>query len=60
MAEQIAADIFGDPIPGMVSSSHTYLHHTTMPSFFDSSIYTGPGSHWVAPHDYVPHNQDEH
>jgi hypothetical protein len=45
VAKQIAADIFGDPIPGMASSSHTSLHHTTMLPFFDSSIYIGPGSH---------------
>jgi hypothetical protein len=45
MADQIVVDIFGDPNPGMASSSHTSLTHTTMPSFFDSSLYTGPGSH---------------
>jgi hypothetical protein len=25
-----------------------------MPPFFDSSMYTGLGSHWAAPHDYAP------
>jgi hypothetical protein len=45
MVDEIAASIFGDPNPGMASSSHAYLLHTTMPSFFDSSMYTGPGSH---------------
>jgi hypothetical protein len=50
--DQIVADLFGAPNPGMASSSHMSLHHTTMPPFFDSSMYTGPGSHWTAPHDY--------
>jgi hypothetical protein len=54
MADEFTASIFGDPNPGMVSSSHSCLHHSTMPPFFDSSMYTGPGSHWVAPHDYAP------
>jgi hypothetical protein len=54
MADQIAASIFGDPNPSMASSSHTSLHHTSMPPFFDSSMYTGLGSHWAAPHDYAP------
>jgi hypothetical protein len=49
----LAANIFGDPNPNMASSSHTTLPHTTIPQFFDSSLYTGPGSHWVAPHDYA-------
>jgi hypothetical protein len=44
VADEIAASIFGDPNSGMASSSHT-LHHTTMPPFFDSSIYTGLGTH---------------
>jgi hypothetical protein len=35
MVDQITVDIFGDPNLGMASSSHT-----TMPSFFDSSLYT--------------------
>jgi hypothetical protein len=39
------------PHPDMASSSHTSLHHTNMLPFFDSSICTGPGSHWAAPHD---------
>jgi hypothetical protein len=45
MEDEFAASIFGDPNPGMASSSHTYLHHTTMPHFFDSPLYTGPGAH---------------
>jgi hypothetical protein len=53
MVDEFAASIFGDPNPGMASSSHTSLHHSTMPPFFDSSMYTGPGSHWAAPHDYA-------
>jgi hypothetical protein len=56
MADEIAAGIFGDPNPGMASSSHTSLLNTTMPSFFDSSMYTRPGAHWTAPHDYAPSN----
>jgi hypothetical protein len=43
--DEFAASIFGDPNPSMASSSHKSLHHSTMPPFFDSSIYTGPGSH---------------
>jgi hypothetical protein len=58
MTDEIAASIFGDQNLGMASSSHTSLHHTTMPQFFDFSLHTGPGSHWVAPHDYTPH--DDH
>jgi hypothetical protein len=54
MAAEFAASIFGDPNPSMASSSHTSLHHSTMPPFFDSSMYTGPGSHWAAPYDYAP------
>jgi hypothetical protein len=53
MAEEITASIFGDPNLDMASNSHT-LHQTTMPHFFDSSMCTGPGSHWAAPHDYAP------
>jgi hypothetical protein len=53
MADQITTTIFGNPNPGMASSSHASLHHTTMPSFFDSSMYTGPGLHWATPHDYA-------
>jgi hypothetical protein len=45
MADEFTASIFGDPHPGMASSSHTSLHLSTMPPFFDSSMYTGPGSH---------------
>jgi hypothetical protein len=54
MADEFAPSIFGDPNPGMASSSHSSLHHSTMPPFFDSSMYTRSGSHWVAPHDYAP------
>jgi hypothetical protein len=54
MANEFAASIFCDPNPSMTSSSHSSLHHCTMPPFFDSSMYTGPGLHWVAPHDYAP------
>jgi hypothetical protein len=54
MADEFATNIFGDPNPGMASSSHTSLHHSTMPPFFDSSMYTGLGSHWAAQHDYAP------
>jgi hypothetical protein len=60
MADQLAEDIFGAPLPCMASSSHTSLTHTSMPLFFDSSLYTEPGSHWAAPHDYALHDQDEH
>jgi hypothetical protein len=42
VADEIAASIFGDPNPGMASSSHASLQNITMPPFFDSSIYTGP------------------
>jgi hypothetical protein len=56
MADQIDVDIFGDPNLDMTSSSHTSLSNTTMSSFFDSSLYTGLGSHWVSPHDYAPHD----
>jgi hypothetical protein len=57
VADEIAASIFGDPNPAMASSSHASLQNNTMPSFFDSSIYTGPGAHWTAPHDYAPDDQ---
>jgi hypothetical protein len=60
MANEFTASIFGDPNPGMDSSSLKSLHHNTMPPFFDSSFYTGPGSHWTQPHDYTPHGQDDH
>jgi hypothetical protein len=53
MADEFTASIFGDPNPGMASSSHMSLHHSTMPPFFDSSMYTGLGSHWAAPPDYA-------
>jgi hypothetical protein len=53
MTDEIAGSIFGDPNSDMASSSHT-LHHTTMPQFFDPSLYTRPGAHWAAPHDYFP------
>jgi hypothetical protein len=54
MVDEFTASIFGDPNLGMTSSSHSSLHHSTMSPFFDSSMYTGPGSHWAAPHDYAP------
>jgi hypothetical protein len=54
MANEFAASIFGDPNPDMSSSSHKSLHHSTMPPFFDSSMYTRLGSHWVASHDFAP------
>jgi hypothetical protein len=41
MADEFVASIFGDPLPSMASSSHA-LPHTTIPPFFDSSIYTEP------------------
>jgi hypothetical protein len=52
MVDEIAASIFGDPNPGMVSSSLQSLYHTIAPPFFHSSMYTGPRAHWTAPHDY--------
>jgi hypothetical protein len=52
VADEIMASIFCDPNPGMASSSLASLHHTIVPPFFDSSMYTGPGVHWTAPHDY--------
>jgi hypothetical protein len=54
MVDEFPASSFGDPNPGMASSPHASLHHTTMPPFFDSFIYTGPGAHWTTPHDYFP------
>jgi hypothetical protein len=54
MVDEFATSIFDDPNPGMASSSHTSLHYSTMSPFFDSSMFTGPGLHWVAPHDYAP------
>jgi hypothetical protein len=54
MTDEIAASIFGDPNPGMASSSQASLLHTTMPSFFDSSMHTGPGAHLAAPHVNAP------
>jgi hypothetical protein len=45
MADEFAATIFGDPNPSMASSFHTSLHISTMPPFFDSSMYNGSGSH---------------
>jgi hypothetical protein len=53
MADEFAASIFGDPNLGMASSSHTSLHLSTISPFFDSSMYTGPRSHWAALHDYA-------
>jgi hypothetical protein len=54
MSDEFTASIFGDPNPGMASSFHKSLHHSTMPPFFNSSMYTGLGSHWAAPHDFAP------
>jgi hypothetical protein len=54
MANEFTASVFGDTNPGVTSSPHAFLHHTTMTHFFGSSLYTGPGSHWAAPHDYTP------
>jgi hypothetical protein len=54
MVDEIATSIFGDPNPGMASSSLESLHHTIAPPFFDSSMYTGPRAQWTAPHDYFP------
>jgi hypothetical protein len=52
VADEITTSIFGDPNPSMASSSLA-PHHTTMPPFFDSSMYTRPGAHCTAPLDYV-------
>jgi hypothetical protein len=54
MTDEFTATIFGDLNPGMASSSHTSLHHSNMPPFLNSFMYTGPGSHWAAPHYYAP------
>jgi hypothetical protein len=60
MTDEFATSIFHDPNSGMTSSFLKSLHHSTMPPFFDSSFYTGAGSHWTQPHDYTPHDQDDH
>jgi hypothetical protein len=57
MVDEIADSIFGHPNHGMVSIFHASLQNTTMPSFFDSSIYTRPGAHWTTPHDNAPDDQ---
>jgi hypothetical protein len=58
MVDEFATSIFGDPNSDMASSSHSSLHHSTMPPFFDSSMYTRLGSYWATPHDYTPsHDQ---
>jgi hypothetical protein len=44
MVDEFTTSIFGGLTYGIVS--------TTMPPFVDSSIYTGPGTHWTTPHDY--------
>jgi hypothetical protein len=54
MTDEFAASIFGGPNPNIASSYHASLHHTTMPPLFDSSLYTGLGAYWTAPHDYFP------
>jgi hypothetical protein len=41
MADEFTASIFANLNSGMASSSHSSLHHSTIPSFFDSSMYTG-------------------
>jgi hypothetical protein len=44
MVDQLVANIFGDPVPGMASSSRTSFTRTTiMPTYFDSSLYTSQG-----------------
>jgi hypothetical protein len=60
MVDQLAAEIIGDPIPGMATSSHTSFTNTTTPTIFGSSLYIGTRSQWVAPHDYASHDQDDH
>jgi hypothetical protein len=45
MADEFVASIFGAPHLGMAISSHASPHQTTIPPFFDSSLYTGPGAH---------------
>jgi hypothetical protein len=41
MVDEFATSIFGDPNLGMASCFHMSLHHSTLPPFFDSSMYTG-------------------
>jgi hypothetical protein len=53
MADEFTASIFGDPNPAMASSSHTSLHLSTMPPFFDSSMYIRPRLHSAVLHDYA-------
>jgi hypothetical protein len=60
ITDQLTTDILGDPTPGMASSAHTSFTHTTIPTYFDSSLYIGPGSHWAQPHDYPPHDTNVH
>jgi hypothetical protein len=45
VVDEIAISIFGDPNPGMASSSLASLHHTIAPLFFNSSMYTRLGAH---------------
>jgi hypothetical protein len=52
VADEIMASIFGGPNLDMTSSSLASLHHTTVTQFFDSSMYTGLGTYWTAPHNY--------
>jgi hypothetical protein len=59
MTNELAADLFGAP-HGTASSAFTSHTATTMPSFFKSSFYTTLGSHWTQPHDYTPHDEDDH
>jgi hypothetical protein len=54
MADQLAVDIFGGPTLGMPSNDFTSHTTTIIPSLFESSLYTGPGSHWAQPHDDTP------
>jgi hypothetical protein len=54
MADQLATDIFGGPTQGMPSNDFISHTATTMPSLFESSLYTRPGSHWAQPHDHTP------
>jgi hypothetical protein len=44
-AEQSVEDLFSGPNHGMASSALTSFTHTTMPTHFDSSLYTKLGSH---------------
>jgi hypothetical protein len=57
VVDEIVTSIFGYPNPGMASSSHASLQNTTMPPFFNSSIYTEPGAHWTTSDDYDPDDQ---